>query len=362
MANFKLNTFKRNNLFKYLYFKLFKPKLKFSEEDITLCQLHRKDEAIFLKYKTNEFEDSINKEFNYWAETTEAEYLIHYNKKCTIEPYSGWVFNESNQIIRRSMPYGISDITPLPHYIFYKRKKFLTLDRAISMYYNWFNYWHFLNDTIGQLYLLEKLQFDKSVPIIVPAKALTVAYARDFFETEFSREWNWIFQQDDIYVRLNSVYFCKSISNVKDHMIYAAKIFTKMNSASKTTDQKVFITRSPVRGRDVINIEELKPLIQAYGFEIVECEQLSIFQQSKLFASCNKIMGIHGAGLTNMIFRYPKTCKVMEIFPPGYHPTHYYWLAKELGFSYSAISGNELRENKAFYLSKEVLENFLRTE
>jgi len=56
------------------------------------------------------------------------------------------------------------------------------------------------------------------------------------------------------------------------------------------------------------------------------------------------IIGPHGAGLTNMLYRHPGNCCVIEIFPEGFTPTHYYWLAKELNFSYKAILGGKLTE------------------
>ena len=333
-----INSFKRNNPVLFIFFKVFKPTLKFSAEDLSSYYLYSRNEMPFTKYKTAEFEPKINTLFNEWSGSKEFEYLIHYTKKCVIEPNFGWILNTDNNILERSLPYAETGITPFPHYIFYKIKKYIHLGSAVSIQYNWFNYWHFCNDVIGQLYLLDKLKFDKKIPIVVPAKALTLSYVKDFFETDYAKQWNWFFQEADIFIRLNSVYLCKSIPNIKDHFIYVNTIFSKRDL--RETDRQIFITRNTLRGRNIMNTDEITSLLRASNFEIIDCDSLTMKEQATLFSSAAVIMGIHGAGLTNMLFRYPQTCKIIEIFPPDCTPGHYYWLAKELGFTYTAFTGN----------------------
>lgn len=70
----------------------------------------------------------------------------------------------------------------------------------------------FYNDVLGQLYLLNNIGFDRTIPIIVPKKALDLNYVQEFFKTGYAKNWNWIFQDKETYIRLESVYLCKKYS------------------------------------------------------------------------------------------------------------------------------------------------------
>ena len=69
---------------------------------------------------------------------------------------------------------------------------------------------------------------------------------------------------------------------------------------------------------------------------------MSLESQVQLFSNASLIVGPHGAGLTNIFYRYPANCTLLEIFPLNHAPAHYYWLAKELGYHYESVSGSSL--------------------
>ena len=330
---------KRNNLLKYFTHKIFKTTVFVSKENILDDCIFYKQEFPFIKYQTTEFAPAINALFNKWAFSGELEYLVLYNKKGMIEPQYGWFVNSSNEIIQKSLPYGETFITPIPNYILYIRRKIIKIDKAVSIRYNWFNYWHFFNDVIGQLYLLDINNFDKDIPIVLPKEALKLSYVKYFFDTEYAKKWNWIFQDNETFIEVKAIYFCKSTPNIKAQFIYGASIFKQGIHVTDILNKKIFVTRMQNRGRTILNINLINDLLHKYKFEIIDCDNLSTAQQICIFSSADIIVGIHGAGLTNMIFRYPYKCTLIEIFPPDMTPTHYYWLAKELGYDYDAIMG-----------------------
>jgi capsular polysaccharide biosynthesis protein len=260
-------------------------------------------------------------------------------------------------LIQISLPYGDSPNWTIPNQIYYKTKKYIDLDCAVSIRYNWFNYWHFYNDVIGQLCLLEKLHFDKSIPIIVPKKALNLKYVQDFLDSDYAKEWNWIFQDWDTYIRLKRAYFCKCIPNVKEQFIFANEILTTPKE-KRWLHKRIYIKRDKKRGRYISNSDEIETLLKLYDFEIIDAESMSLESQIQLFSDASLIIGPHGAGLTNIFFRYPANCTLLEIFPLNHAPAHYYWLAKELGYHYEAISGSAL-VNGGFVLDKKKLELLL---
>ncbi len=53
------------------------------------------------------------------------------------------------------------------------------------------------------------------------------------------------------------------------------------------------------------------------------------------------MVGIHGAGLLNVLFRHPAPLHLLEIFPRSYVQIHYYWLCQHYGFAYDAVKGED---------------------
>src|SRR5205085_9437893 len=117
---------------------------------------------------------------------------------------------------------------------------------------------------------------------------------------------------------------------------------------------RIFITRSKSRLRYIENEAEIIGICRTNNFLIIDNDMLTYEDQVRMFQEASVIVGIHGAGLTNMFFRNDD-CKVLEIFPSlaiGYLPFHYIMLAKMKGFKYHAIIGREEEHNMsgAFHL------------
>ena len=127
--------------------------------------------------------------------------------------------------------------------------------------------------------------------------------------------------------------------------------------------KRIFVTRSKARVRHLENVQEIEEVCTRLGFELVDTDLLSPEQQIESFANAAWIIGIHGAGLTNILFRLGH-CQVFEIFPPpnlGYLPFHYIMLAKMRGFRYQAIIGESVKKrfSEGFYLAPDVFEGEL---
>ena len=348
----------RNRLYKYLIFKFFSKKLKLANEDVNQYYLFFKEIYPFQKYKTYLFSEKINTEFNKFVDSGELEYLIKFTKGVIIEPKFGYALNFQNEILLFSLPYGGALQSQIPHYIFYKRKKIIKLKKAISIFYNWFNYWHFHNDVLGQLYLLEKENISPSIPILIPSKALELSYVQYFFKTTYAQKWSWIYQHSNEYYKVDEVYFAKSIPNISLHFIFSRNIFHENAVFNIFKNRKIFLTRSESRGRCILNMTELTPVIQKFGFQIVDADVLGYEDQIRLFSEALVICGPHGAGLTNMLFRSSQECTIIELFPEDYISVHYYWLANEFGFKYYAAYGS-IQKNNAFSFSSVVLRDLL---
>jgi capsular polysaccharide biosynthesis protein len=61
----------------------------------------------------------------------------------------------------------------------------------------------------------------------------------------------------------------------------------------------------------VINEDELLPVLEKFGFKVYYFESMTFREQVTLVSGAEIILGMHGAGMTNMIFM-PEGRKVVE--------------------------------------------------
>lgn len=109
----------------------------------------------------------------------------------------------------------------------------------------------------------------------------------------------------------------------------------------------IYISRKRAPRRRLANEAALEPLFREAGFDIVETESLSLEQQILLMQETAVLAGMHGAGLTNMLFM-PEGGRVLELRLRGdNHNNCYFSLASDLGHAYFYLECDPLRENEA---------------
>lgn len=75
---------------------------------------------------------------------------------------------------------------------------------------------------------------------------------------------------------------------------------------------RVFISRQKARIRKIINMDECESILTEFDFKVIVMEEHSFSDQMDIVSSADVIMGMHGAGLTNMI-ACKESCSVIEI-------------------------------------------------
>jgi hypothetical protein len=85
------------------------------------------------------------------------------------------------------------------------------------------------------------------------------------------------------------------------------------NSCSNFT-RRVYISRRRVKRRHLQNEQEFLPILDRFGYQVVELEDWPIERQIQLFGGVTHMVAPHGAGLTNVLWM-PVGAKVLEIRP-----------------------------------------------
>jgi capsular polysaccharide biosynthesis protein len=112
----------------------------------------------------------------------------------------------------------------------------------------------------------------------------------------------------------------------------------RLGSGTNERKRRVFISRANARYRRLLNESELIPELERLRFEIVRPEEFSFADQVRIFSECAAVLGVHGAGLTNILF-VPAGCSVLEIHGPDVTRFHYWVMACTLGHSYDCFVG-----------------------
>lgn len=98
--------------------------------------------------------------------------------------------------------------------------------------------------------------------------------------------------------------------------------------------RKVFISRQKANKRKIRNEGEIVNLLITHGFEIHFFEDYSFEKQIRIMSETKTLVGLHGAGLTNMLFMQINT-QVLELRnKDDYNNNCYFSLASALDIDY----------------------------
>lgn len=125
----------------------------------------------------------------------------------------------------------------------------------------------------------------------------------------------------------------------------------KTNKINLDRSKKIFVSREDAGRRMLKNREEVLEILKSRGFKSYKLAELSFEEQVYLFSNAEKIVGVHGAGLTNILFS--SNAEVVEIFGALFKPT-YYLMAEALGINYHAVSGRSINNNQTKLLNQDI--------
>jgi capsular polysaccharide biosynthesis protein len=100
--------------------------------------------------------------------------------------------------------------------------------------------------------------------------------------------------------------------------------------------RRVAISRSDASSRRLVNEPQARAVLERHGFETHVTGVLDLHSQISLFSEARVIAGVHGAGLTNMVFA-PPGARVFELYTPAYKITFMQLLALACGHHHEFV-------------------------
>jgi hypothetical protein len=96
------------------------------------------------------------------------------------------------------------------------------------------------------------------------------------------------------------------------------KLLSNINLIPTASPKRLYISRTnPNRPRRVVNETELMALLEKFGFEWIDFDNMSLKSQLEIVANADAIIGPHGAGIVHSLF-IKENSLVIEIFAPNY--------------------------------------------
>lgn len=266
-----------------------------------------------------------------------------YRKKY-IEYHNPAISNITNFILNSytlQIQNRISLIRSLVMLIF-KKKKIFRLSKAYFVTDNYsLNYFHWINDVLPKIYYLEKEKLEEIV--LLSEKVYEISYVKDSLKC-FKINFKVIRKDEYIYVKKLSL--LGSVAGeggqnpeLMQGVVRNVKQFYNISEAPEKNKRKIYITRKNESTRRTLPIGELESFLAKKGYNLVVAEKLSFKEQVELFSKCSHLIGVHGAGLTNMIFLEPKS-KILEIKVLEENKNYcYYFLASAFNLSFNYFLG-----------------------
>jgi hypothetical protein len=190
----------------------------------------------------------------------------------------------------------------------------LTTGTYYSIHTPWFGYFSWLTSYLPRL--IKRVQNNDDYKLIVPEEWTKIEYVSEILSTFKHLEYVKIPIDHHLFIQN---YYLEPVRPWTSHFIKSdldlvKTYFNKFISPNATPFRRVYISRRKALRRKVANEEKLIEILLKFNFEIVEFENLSVLEQVNLMNETDVFIGLHGAGLTNLMFMNENT-KVFELTP-----------------------------------------------
>ena len=285
-----------------------------------------------------------------WRDQEQNEGVALFRGQAFVEPQTGWVICNPTHLVENCLIDGA--FAPRPLFRNYARARLRRQTRIrkeprLIHLRSWgeANYWHFLNDLVGgRLRLAASCGIDPSIPILIGQRLADTSFVRELLRRgDFGSQP--LVVQGDEYIETQELYLFETARNSLANIEFLLALL-KAPPANARHREQIFLARDEASGRNIANMGDIETVCRDFGFQIVFTERMSLAEQIDLFSRARFVVGIHGAGLTNIAFRRGAPLGLLEIFPPrarGGTPPLFCWLANTLGFDYDALVASDSR-------------------
>ncbi len=204
------------------------------------------------------------------------------------------------------------------------------------------NYFHWMFESLARLGVYRRCAV--AGPVRFAVRKLS-SVQRDFLRLAGVED-EQLLVVDEGSLSADQVLFCsRGMSSIVNLSHPAIRFLTSLRAVAlgdremTAPSDRIYISRRSARRRRILNEPDVEAVLRQHGFMILETELLSAREQIQIFAGAQSVLGVHGAGLTNILFA-PTGCDVIELAPEGQDlsgATLYRGLASACGHTYASL-------------------------
>ncbi|OPZ97988.1 MAG: hypothetical protein BWY70_01343 [Bacteroidetes bacterium ADurb.Bin408] len=199
--------------------------------------------------------------------------------------------------------------------------------------HHWFNYYHWITETLYRYFSLPE-EDSKKYTLVLPETLKESKFVNETLLT-FSNVKTEYFPNNSIigFKHINYIThkrYCTHYEPTVLHKIRAhfTNYIQKHQTEAPVKSKRLFISRRQAERRSIVNEEALIEKLQRYGFTAIDFEDYTFLEQVSIMQHCRCLAGVHGSGITNMLFM-PEGGSIIELMPqPEVSKTHHslvYW-------------------------------------
>lgn len=204
----------------------------------------------------------------------------------------------------------------------------------------WFNFYFWITSCLHRLLITESRH--KDVTLILPDRIGKFKFVQDTLKMFPNLKTHYV--KPGLHSKVEHLVFpeCRkwTISlNPKTIKTIKEKVLSYAYEHCSVPDfgNKIYISRAKTGKREFTNNSEVYSCLVDAGFVPVSFEDYSIFEQALILAKAKYVIGLHGAGFTNIIYMNPPGALFELIAEPpaiNEHRIGYWRLSGILGLSY----------------------------
>ena len=114
------------------------------------------------------------------------------------------------------------------------------------------------------------------------------------------------------------------------------RAYRRYNIISNSPTDLIYVYRNPAGHRSLRNNDEVLAKMTQLGFKAVDPGMLSFEDQVRVFSNARAVVGVHGAGMTNILWCRPGTT-VLELYPEKLDDIGYRFLSNLMGHRHAVL-------------------------
>jgi capsular polysaccharide biosynthesis protein len=219
-----------------------------------------------------------------------------------------------------------------------------TVDDILSLRHWWeWNYYHFLLDVLGKLSQFHAAGLDiYNMPLALGPYVNDVPFVQSIISMGQMASLHWTVPQG--FVRANSVYYCRTLAPSRARLDFVLDLMGVENAPKG--ERRVFLNRRLASTRRLINQDEVIDVLSVHGFEEVNTDGMPIERQISIFGQAAAVVAVHGAGMTNVVFRRSSPLAVLELTGDRFLSNDFALICSERGYRWGKLVGKSAASSK----------------